>query len=124
MSQTATPRQTSEVLDHADDSTSDAETLIELLSDEYARQFLSAIRHEAKPARTIAEDCGASRPTVYRRLNRLQEAGLVTEQMECEENGHHRRTFSATVENVEIILGDDGFEAVVTESNSPSPNKS
>jgi DNA-binding HxlR family transcriptional regulator len=118
MSTHAATSRADEASDRADDSTT--ETLIELLSDEYARDVLGTVRNEAKSARAIAEECGASRPTVYRRLDRLQEAGLVAEQMRHDAGGHHHRTFSATVESVGIELGDGGFDVALTEAGTGS----
>lgn len=107
--------------DETDDTEASPETLIDLLGDEYARAFLGAIRAEPKSARELAEECAVSRSTVYRRLDRLQEAGLVVERLECEPNGHHRRTFAAAVETVGVELGDAGFETAIEPGNPPAP---
>ncbi len=104
-----------------DDATASPETLIALLSDEYARAFLGAIRTEAKSARELAEECGTSRSTVYRRLDRLQEAGLVVKRLECEPKGHHRQTFAAAVDTVGVELGDGGFETDIEAGDPPTP---
>jgi len=111
-------RFTDEPSDRAVSSTASTDALIGLFSDEYARELLGAIRHEAKSGRTLASECGMSRTTVYRRLNRLQDAGLVTERMEYDSDGHHRRKFGVAVENVEVELGDAGFEAELTVDDS------
>jgi DNA-binding transcriptional ArsR family regulator len=108
-------------LDETDETDASPGTLIDLLSDEYARAFLEAVRTEAKSARRLAEECEVSRSTVYRRLDRLQEAGLVVERLECEPNGHHRRTFAAAVETVGVELGDAGFETAVEAGDPPAP---
>jgi len=101
-----------ESTEQTDDSPG-ATALIELLGDDYVREFLAVIGDEAKPAREIARACDASRTTVYRRLNRLRDAGLVTEGMEYGAGGHHRRTFAAAVDRVAIGLDEDGFVAAV-----------
>lgn len=124
MSRTPEPRHAVGAQHGSVDTTASPETLLELLSDDYVREFLAAIREEAKPARQIAEECDTSRPTAYRRLNRLCEAGLVTERMEYEADGHHRRTFSAAVDRVAIELGESGFEAAVTPVDSPTTSRS
>jgi len=97
--------------DGASDRTASTEDLIDLLSDEHAREILGAIRTESKSGRTLAAECGMSRTTVYRRLNRLREAGLVTGRMEYDSDGHHRRRFEVAVERVGIELDESGFEA-------------
>jgi len=97
------------------------DVLIDLLSDEHARDILEAICLEPKSARDLVSECDASRTTVYRRLNRLQEAGLVREQMAYDSDGHHRLRFHPTVEHVTIELGETGFEAEFTTDGRPSP---
>jgi predicted transcriptional regulator len=91
--------------------------LLELLDAAYTRPILEAIRTEAKPARAIAEACGASRPTVYRRLNRLQEAGLVDTDLACDADGHHRTVFEAAFDSLTIGFTDDGLSVKATGSD-------
>lgn len=119
MTETIASRYAGATQDTTDDTTVSPGTVIALLSDEYARAFLGAIRTEAKSARELAEECDTSRSTAYRRLDRLQEAGLVAEHLECEPGEHHRRTFTATVESVGVELGESGFETEV-EVRDPS----
>ncbi len=119
MTETTASRYAGATQDTTDDTTVSPGTVIALLSDEYARAFLGAIRTEAKSARELAEECDTSRSTAYRRLDRLQEAGLVAEHLECEPGGHHRRTFTATVESIGVELGESGFETEV-EVRDPS----
>lgn len=92
--------------------------LLELLDAAYTRSILEAIRTEAKPARAIAEACGASRPTVYRRLNRLQEAGLVETDLKCDADGHHRTVFEAAFDSLTIEFTDDGLSVTATDTGA------
>ncbi|MEZ3142633.1 ArsR/SmtB family transcription factor [Halobaculum sp. MBLA0143] len=88
---------------------SPAEEVVDLLTDEYARQILQAVTGDAKPACELVELLGVSRPTVYRRLDDLEEAGLVEPAMSFDPDGHHRREFHAAFEEVTVTLGADGF---------------
>jgi predicted transcriptional regulator len=100
-----------------------SEELLELLDTEYTQRILEAVRTEPKPARALAEECDASRPTVYRRLNSLQEAGLVETSMTYDADGHHRTVFEATLESITVDVRDDGFSVTITTSakdRSPS----
>ena len=58
------------------------EELLALFGDEYTCDILTSLEEGPKPARALAEDCGMSRPTVYRRLNRLADASLVDERFQ------------------------------------------
>jgi DNA-binding transcriptional ArsR family regulator len=98
-----------------EDSVAAAE-LIALLSDGSTREILHALTGTAKSARTLVEETDASRSTVYRRLDRLQRAGLVEATMAYDADGHHRETFRATVERATLELGEDGVEVLGVEA--------
>ncbi len=85
------------------------EAVVDLLTDEYARQILRAVTGEAKPACELVELLGVSRPTVYRRLDDLEDAGLVEPAMSFDPDGHHRREFRAAFEELTVTLTADGF---------------
>ncbi len=96
--------------------------LLELLDAEYTQEILKAVGREAMSARELAGQCGASRPTVYRRLNSLQEAGLVDTEMEYDADGHHRAVFEATLEAVSVDVTGDGLSMTVTTSTADEPS--
>jgi predicted transcriptional regulator len=84
----------------------DPEEVLSLLSDDYARDILLATREEATPARELADQLEISRATVYRRLNRLQDAGLVETSLAIHSDGHHRKQFQATVDELSLSFED------------------
>lgn len=90
------------------------EEVLSLLNAEYTQQLLSEIRTEAKSARALAETCGASRATMYRRLNGLREAGVVDTRLAYDADGHHRTVFESTLESVTFDVTPDGFSVHVT----------
>ncbi|WP_276257941.1 ArsR/SmtB family transcription factor [Haloglomus litoreum] len=85
----------------------DADELLSLLGDEYAREILSTLGDQSLPAREIVDRSSVSRPTVYRRLDRLEEAGLVETTMSLHPDGHHRKEFRIVVDAVELRPKDD-----------------
>jgi response regulator of citrate/malate metabolism len=91
-----------------------------LLNAEYTQQILSEIQTEAKSARSLAQACGASRATVYRRLNGLREAGLVDTGLAYDTDGHHRTVFESTLESVTLDVTPDGLSVSVTTYPSDS----
>jgi len=101
-----------------DGERSDPTVLLELLDAEYTRSILEAISSDAKPARAVAEECGASRPTVYRRLNALDDAGVVDSGTVYDGDGHHRTVFEATLEAVSVGLDGDGVSLTVATTDS------
>ncbi|WP_284011373.1 ArsR/SmtB family transcription factor [Haloarcula pelagica] len=97
-----------------EDSAGETDTLpsgeiLTRLNAAYAQQILETISTEAKPARDIAVECGASRATVYRRLNSLQEAGLVETEMQYDGDGHHRTVFKTNFESLALEMTVDGL---------------
>lgn len=105
-------------LHERDDPTVSADQLVELLGDEYTRQVLETIADEPMGGREIAEATSISRPTVYRRLNRLQELGLVeTSMMLCTDGNHHKQ-FRAVLETANLQLDGSGLTASVQTEGS------
>jgi len=90
-----------------------AATLGELLEDEYTRTILAETSVEPLSATELAERCDASSPTIYRRINRLQELDMLDEQQTLNPDGHHYRRFSARLERVTIELRDGAYEVSV-----------
>jgi len=89
--------------------------VLSLLDDEYARRILVATSGEARSAGELAEICDASEPTVYRRLDRLVEHGLIEHQQELDPDGHHYKTYLASVERVTVEIDADGVVIEIVE---------
>lgn len=94
------------------------ETVVSLLDDEYAREILAATSTEPMSPAALADRCDASRQTVYRRLERLQDAGLVAEHTRPREDGHHDAVYAATLRSARLELRDGHFEFEV-ETHDP-----
>ncbi len=86
----------------------DADELLRLLSDEYARTIIAEISEESLPARSLVERVDASRATVYRRLSSLEDAGLVETGIAIDTDGHHRQEFGLALDTVELSLEESG----------------
>lgn len=92
----------------------DLSTVLAVLDDEYARKILTHTSIEPMSASTLSERCDASLPTIYRRLDRLQECQLVTEETELAPDGNHYSVYSANLDHLELSLEDGSFELEVT----------
>lgn len=84
--------------------------LVELLNDDCAREILQVLSERPAPARAVAAACDVSRPTAYRRLNRLESAGLVTATV-ADDSGQSRKRFRTVADGARLELNEDGFEA-------------
>ena len=87
--------------------------LLDLLGDEYACDILQALAGGPMPARSLADRCGMSRPTVYRRLDRLTAAGVVASRLRPAADGHHRQEFRLVLDAVEFRVREDGIDGEV-----------
>ncbi|ADQ67816.1 IclR family transcriptional regulator [Halogeometricum borinquense DSM 11551] len=80
------------------------ETLLDVLGDEDARSILASVGERSCSAKELADEHGLSLPTVYRRLDRLAEHGLVASNDTVEEDGTHYKRYEATFERAVVTL--------------------
>lgn len=87
--------------------------LLELFGDKYTRRVLEAVIDEPKSGTEIVEEASVSKATVYRRLETLREAGLVTASTVLDPDGHHHEQFLAVVEAVSLDFDGTALSADV-----------
>ncbi|ERH12219.1 MAG: HTH domain protein [halophilic archaeon J07HB67] len=104
----------------AEDGEEDLETVAGLLEDEYARQILRETSLERLSAAALADRCGASKATAYRRIERLREQDLLEAHREIDPDGHHYETFAAAFETLTVTLVDGSFEVAVERTTDPA----
>ena len=96
----------------------DPDALADLLGDECARTILVEAKKEPCSAAELSERTGVSEPTVYRRLERLREYDLVTENIEPVPGGKDYKRYRTQLEGIELDLDEDGFEVTVSRTES------
>ncbi len=106
------PRETRPTDQPEHDLTTDE--LLDLFGDEYTRRVYEAIAEQPRCGRRVAEAVDVSRPTAYRRLNDLRDAGLVRTEMSICEDGHHREQFEAVSTSLTVSLDESGIDAMMT----------
>ena len=94
--------------------------ILDLLSDEYARDILAATSVKPMSAKQLADQCEMSQPTVYRRGEWLQEYGLIEEQTQIETGGNDYSVFAATLSEVSLALADGDFETEIERAEPPA----
>lgn len=94
--------------------------LLDVLSDEYARDILAATSIKPMSAQQLVDECEMSKPTVYRRVERLQAYGLLDEQTKIRTSNNHYSVYSATLSEVSIELDTGSFEVAVTHNDGES----
>ncbi|CCC39786.1 ArsR/SmtB family transcription factor [Haloquadratum walsbyi] len=84
----------------------DAPPHLELVDDEFARTIIMTLCDGSKRGREIASICDASRPTIYRRLNRLESAGFVRTTQTIGPDGHECKEFELIRDRLTVSIGD------------------
>ncbi|MDS0259987.1 helix-turn-helix domain-containing protein [Haloarcula sp. S1CR25-12] len=82
------------------------EAVVALLDDDHARAILTATSDGALSAKELSERCDISQATVYRRVERLTDAGLLVERTRPRADGHHDTVYAATLDELTIRLRD------------------
>lgn len=85
--------------------------LLALLGDEHVQTILTATSDQASSASELSDTCGASLPTVYRRIEEMVACDLLAERNEIDADGNHYKTYEAALEQATVRL--DGGEFVV-----------
>ena len=85
-----------------------AAELLDLLDDAYSRDILVSLAGAPDTAAGLAADCDCSRPTVYRRLNRLAAAGAVDTSVRYDADGHHRQVYRLRLDRLTVELSSGG----------------
>ena len=106
--------------EEADHQAASGEELLELLGDEYTRRVLQAVVSEPKSGREVVEEASVSKATAYRRLETLQEAGLVESRTVFDPDGHHHEQFRAILDGVTVELEDEGVSTAIHTDTSPA----
>ena len=93
----------------------DADEILALLDDQYAKVILRQTRNNAMSAKEISEICDISISTVYRRTERLIDCGLLAERRVAQSDGNHYSLYEARLDELTVCLTDNGFEVTVSE---------
>jgi DNA-binding transcriptional ArsR family regulator len=87
----------------------DSGKLLTALGDDTCREVLEATDEAALTANEIADTCGLSLSTTYRKLQTLTELHLLEEQTRLRGNGRHVSEFVCQIESIGVGLS-EGFE--------------
>lgn len=99
-------------------TTGDPPEQLTLLTDDCARQVLTILADGPRHGRELAERCGVSRATIYRRLNRLEAAGFITSDLCPDPNGHHRKEFHLLRDRLTVTVKDGTITVTVCPSRN------
>lgn len=92
--------------------------MLELLHDRYARAILTETSAEPMSATELADACDASLSTIYRRVDELDERGLVRSETEYDPGGDHYQLYEAAVDHVGIDIEDGTWSLDVSRTGT------
>lgn len=91
--------------------------VLTLLGDEHAQEILRAASRSRLSANALSERCDASLATVYRRIERLVEYGLLVERTRVDDSGNHYNVYEAGVERVDVTVADGELDVALTRTD-------
>jgi len=96
------------------------EDILDTIGDEHARRVLAAISREPRSAKELSEECDLSLPTVYRRIEMLNQYDLVKDQTLVADDGNHYKIYESNFESTVISLEEDEYRVrIYREENLP-----
>lgn len=97
----------------------DERELLSLLDDDYARAILVATSAEPMSATQLSDHCDVAPSTIYRRIDRLKEQGLVREETQYDPDGHHRSLYESRLAEVSVAFEDGELEVAFERREPP-----
>lgn len=91
----------------------DPDTLFDVFGDELARHILVLASEGALSAEELAEHCDASLPTIYRRVDTLEEIDLLQARMHVDSEGNQYRQFQTALKRVGFTLDSGGIDVEI-----------
>lgn len=107
-------------IDRPDDPEPDA--VFGTFDDPACRAIIETV-DEPMSAKEVADTAGIPVSTTYKKLDRLQEASLVTRETQLDPGGHHRARFVVNFDRIVIELNDDRKLSVDVESRLAKPEQ-
>lgn len=96
--------------------------LLTVLDDEDCREVLRATGDDPLSAKEIAEACDIPSSTVYRKVDRLVDAGLLHEGIRIRGSGKHASEYTRCVDTVALSIDDGGTELRVERDTPGTPH--
>lgn len=98
----------------------DSEAALGALNDPDCRDVLAAATGKARTAGELKETCGIPRSTLYRKIDRLTDAGILEEGVRLSPNGAHASEYRCAVEAITVSLSADAGAEVGTGLAGPA----
>lgn len=99
----------------------DGRRLLEALDDGACRAILGATGEDAYSAAELSEICDIPLSTAYRKLELLEDTGLVREGIRIRRSGKHTSEYRRAVDEIHVTVGDEcGVELTLGQTEAPA----
>ncbi|SEW29797.1 winged helix-turn-helix domain-containing protein [Halobacterium jilantaiense] len=95
-------------------TTESVQGVLDALDDEECRAILEATKQESLTAAEISEECDLPSSTAYRKIDLLDDADLLTEELRIRRSGKHVSEYACAIDDVTLSVGDSGVELSVS----------
>jgi len=115
---TTATRATDQMPDTPTETTDDAQVfhtsrsapaVLDILDSEHTRAILRTLAEGPRLGQELIATCEASRSTVYRRLDRLEAAGIVTTDSYLDPDGHHCESYRLQRDRLTVRIESEGL---------------
>lgn len=100
----------------------DPDAVFRALDDGTCREIIAEL-DEPQTVTEIAEHCDIPLSTTYRKIERLDEASLVTQRTEIRQGGHHRALYRADFVTVRAFVSPERSLDVAIDRPVPEPQE-
>lgn len=99
-----------------------SESVLNELGDPRTRKLLAIIDENSRSVKELAEELDASKATIYRRLEILEEHELVLRNVTVSADGNHYTVYESNFIRASITVEDEGFDVRVARKDE-YPNR-
>lgn len=108
--------------DYPEDSAPDLQHVLNALDDEDCRSILGTL-DTPMTAQELMEECDLSQTTTYRKLELLGEAGLLDDETEIRDDGHHSTLYERNFVGVAVWVNSEESFDVTTIKSGEGPDE-
>lgn len=95
------------------------EDVLDALGDPYARDVLIAVCRSARSAKELGDEVDHSIQTVYRRLELLEEAGLLRARTQVARDGNRYKLYESAFDSVLVSVDDEYDLRIYRQEDTP-----
>ncbi|WP_336037847.1 helix-turn-helix domain-containing protein [Halobacterium yunchengense] len=91
----------------------DVQRVLDAVDDADCRAILEATRDDALTVNEVADACDLAQSTAYRKVDILDDAGLLEESLRIRQSGKHVAEYACGVDDVTLTVDGDGVRVTV-----------